>query len=200
MQTLIFATNNQHKIEEIRHVLQNRFRIITLAEAGIYTDIPEPHDTLEENAIEKSMVIHRMTGKDCFSEDTGLETEALGGLPGVRSARFAGETADAEANIDKLLSSLKGESNRRARFRTIICLLIGGKTHLFEGVCQGRIAEERKGSSGFGYDAVFVPDGSEKTFGEMNLEEKNSYSHRRKATDKLIAFLKNENDFLKEPS
>lgn len=189
MHTLIFATNNQHKINEIRSILKSGFSIITLAEAGINRDIPEPFETLEENALEKSRTIHLLTGKDCFSEDTGLETEALGGLPGVRSARFAGDNADAEANTDKLLQLLKGKENRRARFRTVISLILDGEQYRFEGVCEGSITESRKGSKGFGYDPVFIPDGSEKTFAEMDTEEKNVFSHRRKATDKLIEFL-----------
>lgn len=189
MHTLIFATNNQHKINEIRSILKSGFSIITLAEAGINRDIPEPFETLEENALEKSRTIHLLTGKDCFSEDTGLETEALGGLPGVRSARFAGDNADPEANTDKLLLMLREKENRRARFRTVISLILEGKQYQFEGVCEGRITGSRKGSKGFGYDPVFIPDGSEKTFAEMNTEEKNVFSHRRKATDKLIEFL-----------
>lgn len=189
MHTLIFATNNRHKIDEIRNVLQNRFRIITLKEAGIEKEIPEPHDSLEENALEKSMTIHRLTGSDCFSEDTGLETEALEGMPGVRSARFAGEQADAAANMEKLLVLMKGRENRRARFRTVISLILDEKSYCFEGICPGRIIEQPRGNGGFGYDPVFIPDGSEKTFAEMSLEEKNIFSHRRKATDALASFL-----------
>ena len=189
MHTLIFATNNQHKIDEIRAALGDRFVIITLKEAGIDKDIPEPHDTLEANASEKSGVIFKLTGKDCFSEDTGLEVEALNGEPGVNSARYAGEHRSFENNISKLLLNLEGQSNRMARFRTVISLIIGGKEWLFEGVCNGVITESEKGNNGFGYDPVFIPDGSDKRFAEMNMEEKNKFSHRKKALEKLVAFL-----------
>jgi len=189
MPTLIFATNNQHKAEEIRNVIGSRFTIVTLKEAGIDIDIPEPHDAIAANASEKSKVIFELTGKDCFSEDTGLETEALNGEPGVKSARYAGEGKDFQKNIDKLLANLAGKENRKARFITVISLLIDGKEHLFEGVCNGRIIEQQSGTGGFGYDPVFIPDGSDKTFAEMSMGEKNIFSHRRKATDKLIGFL-----------
>jgi XTP/dITP diphosphohydrolase len=186
---LIFATNNQHKISEIRQALPSWFSIITLSEAGIDTDIPEPHDTLQDNAAEKARVIHQMTGTDCFSEDTGLEVPALNNEPGVHSARYAGEDRSFQKNIEKLLFRLEGRTDREARFRTVICLLLGGKEHFFEGICPGRIAEQPSGAEGFGYDPVFVPEGAEKTFAEMSLEEKNSFSHRRKALDKLVVFL-----------
>lgn len=189
MDTLIFATNNQHKVDEIRLVLGNRFNIITLKEAGIDIDIPEPHDTLEANASEKSGTIYRLTGKDCFSEDTGLEVEALGGEPGVKSARYAGENRSFDANIDKLLHNLSAHANKKARFRTVISLVLNGKEFLFEGICNGNIVPERKGSNGFGYDPVFTPDGSEKTFAEMTMEEKSAFSHRKKAMQQLISFL-----------
>lgn len=187
--TILFATHNQHKADEIRAVLDPSIRIITLEEAGISKEIPEPFETLEENASVKSRTIYEWTGQDCFSEDTGLETEALGGEPGVKSARYAGENRSFDANIDKLLSALRGQENRNARFRTVISLLIGGKETLFEGLCAGRILEEKRGNQGFGYDPVFVPDGETRSFGEMSLEEKNRYSHRKKATEKLVAFL-----------
>lgn len=189
MRTLIFATNNQHKVAEIRAVLGNRFHIITLQEAGIDIDIPEPHDTLEANAQEKSQTIHRLTGQDCFSEDTGLEVPALNGEPGVKSARYAGDVRSFDANIDKLLGKLKGKTDRSARFRTVISLILGGEEYRFEGVCPGRIIDERKGNEGFGYDPVFVPEGSDRTFAEMSMEEKNKFSHRKKAMEKMIAFL-----------
>lgn len=189
MDTLIFATNNQHKVEEIRRVLGSRFHIITLQEAGIDIDIPEPHATLEENAREKAMVIHLLTGKNCFSEDTGLEIEALNGEPGVKSARYAGDGRDFSANIDKLLDKLAGATNRKARFRTVISLLLENKEYQFEGICNGQIIAGRRGTNGFGYDPVFIPDGSEKTFAEMDMEEKNRFSHRKKAMEKLIQFL-----------
>lgn len=190
--TLIFATNNQHKVDEIRSVIGNRFTVITLKEAGIDIDIPEPHDSLHENASEKSNTIFRITHQNCFSEDTGLEVEALNGEPGVKSARYAGEDKDFDANIQKLLQKLDGNTNRQAQFRTVISLILNEKEHLFEGICKGTIIHEKRGSSGFGYDPVFIPEGSEKTFAEMSLEEKNVFSHRRKATDLLIAFLKTQ--------
>jgi XTP/dITP diphosphohydrolase len=190
MTTLIFATNNQHKVEEIRSVIGNDFNIITLKEAGIDIDIPEPHDTLEKNASEKSSVIHQLTQKNCFSEDTGLEVDALNAAPGVLSARYAGDGKNFQKNIDKLLENLSGISNRKAQFRTVISLILNDHEILFEGICKGQIIEDQKGNKGFGYDPVFIPEGSDRTFAEMTMEEKNRFSHRRKATDQLIQFLK----------
>lgn len=189
MNTLIFATNNQHKADEIRAVLGENFNIITLKEAGINIDIPEPHDTLEANASEKSKTIFLLTNKDCFSEDTGLEVEAIKGEPGVKSARYAGTNRSFDENIEKLLINLSSTANRNARFRTIISLLINGNEYLFEGICKGKITLNRKGENGFGYDPVFIPDGSNKTFAEMDMTEKNKFSHRKKALQKLIEFL-----------
>jgi len=189
---LIFATNNQHKIEEIRSVIGNQFKIVTLKEAGIDFDIPEPHDTIEANASEKSKTIFNLTKQNCFGEDTGLEVKALNGEPGVKSARYAGDEKNFDANIDKLLTKLNGINNRVAQFKTVISLMWYEKEYLFEGITKGNIIHERKGSNGFGYDSVFIPEGSNKTFAEMELAEKNSYSHRRKATDKLIEFLKQQ--------
>jgi len=186
---LIFATNNQHKVEEIRHAVGNEFELLTMKEAGIDMDIPEPHDTLEKNATEKSSTIYRITGIDCFSEDTGLEVIALNGEPGVKSARYAGEDRSFQNNIDKVLQKLKDKADWSARFRTIISLIINGEETLFEGICQGKIIENARGTHGFGYDPIFVPDGSDKTFAEMELSEKDLYSHRAKATQKLVAFL-----------
>lgn len=186
---LIFATNNQHKVEEIRAILGNKFSIITLHEAGIDIDIPEPHDTLEANASEKSKVIYQLAGKNCFSEDTGLEVYALHGQPGVKSARYAGDSRSFDANIEKLLSKLAGRQDRNARFRAVISLLIEGREMLFEGICEGRIIEEKRGNRGFGYDPVFIPAGSDKTFAEMDMHEKTLYSHRARAVEKLVAFL-----------
>lgn len=186
---LIFATNNQHKVEEIRSVLGGELEIITLKEAGIDKDIPEPYDTLEENAAAKSRTIFEMTGLDCFSEDTGLEVAALKGEPGVKSARYAGGHRSFDANIEKLLANLAGMPDRRARFRTVISLLIAGRGTMFEGICEGRIIKEKKGVMGFGYDPVFIPDGADRTFAEMEINEKNRFSHRKKATEKLVAFL-----------
>jgi XTP/dITP diphosphohydrolase len=189
MQSIIFATNNKHKVSEIRSVLGDQFQIISLKEAGINIDIPEPHDTLEKNAQEKSRTIFSLTNKDCFSEDTGLEIDSLHGEPGVKSARYAGEEPDPNKNIDKVLENLSGSTNRNAQFRTVISLIFNGKEHQFEGICKGEITEARSGEQGFGYDSIFKPHGSIKCFGEMNMEEKNKYSHRKKATSKLIEFL-----------
>lgn len=186
---LIFATNNQHKVDEIRHVIDPSVSLLTLKEAGIDIDIPEPHDTLEANATEKSRAIYQMTNTSCFSEDTGLEVAALNGEPGVKSARYAGEDKAFDKNIDKLLDKLKDKPDTTARFRTVISLILDGKEKLFEGICTGKIIRQKKGQQGFGYDPVFVPDGSDKTFAEMPLEEKSQFSHRRKATEKLVAFL-----------
>jgi XTP/dITP diphosphohydrolase len=190
MKKLIFATNNQHKVDEIKVVLGNLFDITTLQEAAIDIDIPEPHDTLEANATEKSFTIHKLTNQNCFSEDTGLEVPSLNGEPGVKSARYAGDNRSFEANIDKLLNNMVSSVNRKAQFRTIISLILNGKEIQFEGICAGVILEERRGGKGFGYDPVFVPDGSEKTFAEMTMEEKNHFSHRKKAMTKMIEFLK----------
>lgn len=188
--TLIFATNNQHKADEIRVVLKGLFEIQTLKEAGIFIDIPEPHDTLEANASEKSTVIYGLTKGNCFSEDTGLEVDALNGEPGVRSARYAADGGSFKNNTEKLLHHLQNNSNRAAQFRTVISLVLDGKEHQFEGVCKGRIISEEKGTNGFGYDPVFIPDGADRTFAEMTMEEKTVYSHRKKATQQFIDFLK----------
>jgi XTP/dITP diphosphohydrolase len=192
MDTLIFATNNDHKVKEIRAVLGNSFTVIPLKEAGIFQDIPEPHNTLEANASEKSSVIYQLTGKDCFSEDTGLEIEALCGEPGVKSARYAGEGRDFRANVEKVLQNLAGKENRAARFRTIISLIINGKEYIFEGICPGHISLVPQGTEGFGYDPIFVPEGSDRCFADMSLAEKNRYSHRRKAVNQLVNFLKSQ--------
>ncbi|HEV8079619.1 MAG TPA: RdgB/HAM1 family non-canonical purine NTP pyrophosphatase [Chitinophagaceae bacterium] len=191
MDTLIFATNNQHKIDEIRSIPEIKFHIIGLKEAGIDIDIPEPYDTLEENATEKSTVIYKLTGLDCFSEDTGLEVEALNGVPGVKSARYAGNGKSFEKNIDKLLLKMKGKETRNAQFRTILSLILKGNEYKFEGICKGNILADSIGKKGFGYDPVFLPLESQRTFAEMDMEEKNKFSHRKKATDKMIDFLQN---------
>jgi XTP/dITP diphosphohydrolase len=188
---LIFATNNQHKVDEILSVLPLDFTVITLKQAGIDIDIPEPHETLQDNAAEKARTIYRMTQTDCFSEDTGLEVLALNNEPGVHSARYAGEEKSFQKNIEKLLFKLGKQENRVARFRTVICLILNGKEHFFEGACEGTITLAPKGEGGFGYDSVFIPTGSVKTFAEMPMEEKNLYSHRKKAVDKLVIFLNN---------
>ncbi|MGL6266894.1 MAG: RdgB/HAM1 family non-canonical purine NTP pyrophosphatase [Chitinophagaceae bacterium] len=189
MEKIIFATNNQHKVDEIRHYLDKSFEIITLQEAGIHIEIPEPHDTLEENAREKSTTIHEITKLNCFSEDTGLEVEALNGEPGVKSARYAGEKNDPERNMIKLLENLKGIENRKARFRTVISLILHNEEFQFTGICKGEIQLSPSGTHGFGYDPIFVPEGGKKTFAEMDKNEKNRFSHRRKAMDKLLLFL-----------
>ncbi len=189
---LVFATNNQNKVDEIKKVIGDQFNIITLKEAGIDIDIPEPHDTLEANATEKSQTIFTLTGKDCFSEDTGLEVFALNGEPGVKSARYAGEGRNFQANIDKLVQKLEGISNRDAQFRTVVSLILSGKEYQFEGICKGSIITEQKGLQGFGYDPVFVPAGTDKTFAEMTMDEKNQFSHRKKAIAKLLQFLKDQ--------
>lgn len=193
MLTLIFATNNANKALEINAVLGKDFKIITLKEAGINIDIPEPYDTLEENASEKSGVIYQLTGKDCFSEDTGLEVEALNGEPGVKSARYAGENKSSEDNINLLLQNMEGKQNRLAQFRTIISLRLDNQEYKFEGICKGSIIAERRGVNGFGYDPIFVPEGSKLTFAEMDMKEKNLYSHRKKAVEKLVAFIGKDN-------
>ncbi len=190
MNTIIFATNNQQKVAEVRAILNNKFKILSLKEAGIDIDIPEPFDSLEENALEKASVIYQLNNQNCFSEDTGLEVEALNGEPGVKSARYAGNERSFENNIDKLLSKLAGKENRKAQFRTVICLIINEKVKFFEGKCKGIIIAERRGFSGFGYDPVFIPHGSGKAFAEMTMDEKNIFSHRRKAIEKLTGYLK----------
>lgn len=190
MNTIIFATNNENKVSEVRAILDETFRILSLKEAGIDIDIPEPYDSLEENAREKAIVIRRLTQQNCFAEDTGLEVKSLNGEPGVKSARYAGEDRSFENNIDKLLSKLDNQENRKGQFRTIICLICNGKEKIFEGICKGTIIAERRGISGFGYDPVFIPEGSTKTFAEMTMAEKNIFSHRKKAMEKLTTYLK----------
>ncbi len=188
--TIIFASNNQHKADEIKKIIGDSFHILTLRDANINIDIPEPYDTLEANASQKAYTIHKLSDKNCFSEDTGLEVEELNGEPGVHSARYAGEGRDFKANIDKLLQNMQGKQNRKARFRTVIALIWHTHEYCFEGICEGTIIDTPRGGQGFGYDPVFVPNGSDKTFAEMSMDEKNKYSHRRKAVDKLVEFLK----------
>ena len=190
MQQLIFASGNRHKAEEIEAALPTGFRIMIMKEAGITEDIPEPFDTLEENSKHKADFLYNRLQQDCFAEDTGLEVEALNGEPGVKSARYAGDGRDFDANIDKLLTTLQCSTNRRARFRTVFSLIRNGELFQFEGICNGTILENRAGTGGFGYDPVFLPDGSDKAFGEMTMEEKNKYSHRKKGLDLMIQFLK----------
>lgn len=192
MEDLIFATHNENKVKEVAAVLNHRFEIRSLSQLGITTEIEEPYETIKENAIEKARVVEQLTGLNCFAEDTGLEVTALHGEPGVKSARYAGENRDFDANIDKLLSKLHDVKDRSARFITIVCLRRNGEQFIFEGECKGTIIAQRRGSGGFGYDSIFVPEGDAKTFAEMDLDEKNQYSHRRKAIEKLVAFLEKQ--------
>mgnify|MGYP003292081703 CR=1 FL=1 len=189
MKQIVFATNNPHKVEEVRNKLNGLFEIRTLSEIGCTDDIPETADTLQGNAGQKSHYLFDRFHCDCFADDTGLEVEALDGAPGVYSARYAGPDKDSEANIDKLLAELDGKANRRAKFRTVISLILDGKEYLFEGSVSGTILTERHGKQGFGYDPVFQPDGFERSFAELSMEEKNKISHRGKAVEKLIRFL-----------
>lgn len=174
---------------EFKRILKNKFEILTLEDAGISESISEPFDSLEENAFQKSSVIYELTKTNCFGEDTGLEVPALGGKPGVKTARYAGENATSAMNIAKLLTALKDQKDRSARFRTVISLIVDGAEHRFEGVCEGKISTVLAGSDGFGYDPVFIPEGSEKTFAEMDGAEKDKFSHRRKALEKMGSFL-----------
>src|SRR6056297_2318307 len=186
---IVFATNNQNKINEIQQMLGNEFNLLSLADVGISGDIPEDYFTLEENALQKAQIIYQQTGKNCFADDTGLEIEALNGEPGVLSARYAGNEKSAEKNMQKVLRALAGIQNRKAQFRTIIALIYQGKEYLFEGKVKGEILPVKKGNEGFGYDPIFSPDGMEKSFAQMNLNIKNKISHRAKATTKLVNFL-----------
>jgi len=191
---LIFASNNPHKLQELRSAVGSNLEIISLKDAGIWQELPEPFQTLKENARSKAEFIHQLTGENCFSEDTGLEVDALGGEPGVHSARYAGDPPNPANNMRKLLRAMADASNRRARFRTVICLIMHGNEHFFEGRCEGQLLRSATGEGGFGYDPIFRPDGSEKSFAEMNAEEKNLFSHRRKAGDLLIAFLRTQTE------
>ena len=186
---LVFATNNAHKLEEIRAILGNSIEILSLADIHCHADIPETADTLEGNARQKSRYVYEHYGLDCFADDTGLEVEALGGAPGVHSARYAGDAHNSEANMKKLLKDMEGIENRKAQFRTVFVLIIDGKEHLFEGIVKGEITKNRKGTSGFGYDPIFIPEGYTQTFAEMGNELKNKISHRALATNKLCKFL-----------
>ena len=189
MRTLIFATNNRHKLQEVSEMLKGIVNIRSLAEMGLEGDIPETADTLQGNALQKAQWVYDRTGMDCFADDTGLEVEALGGAPGVYSARYAGEHCSFDDNIDKLLAALDGEINRRADFRTVICLIENGEPRYFEGRVDGVILTERYGKEGFGYDPVFLPDRFAVSFAEMPLEVKNSISHRGRAVQALVEYL-----------
>ena len=190
MKRIVFATNNQHKLQEIRDILGSGYEVVSLKEIGCDVDIPETGNTLEENALQKAQYIYDHYHVSCFADDTGLEVEALDGAPGVYSARYAGgEGHDAQANMLKLLHELEGKENRKAQFRTAISLILDGKEYLFEGVIKGEIIREKRGDSGFGYDPVFKPEGYERTFAELGNDIKNKISHRALAVQKLCEFL-----------
>jgi len=186
---LVFASNNEHKIREINSLLGNHIKLLSLQDINITEDIPEEEPLLEGNALSKARYVFNATGLDVFADDTGLEIEALDGKPGVHSARFAGENKDSSANIDKVFSMLGDSANRKARFRTVIALILDKKEFLFEGIVTGTITKDRRGTEGFGYDPIFIPDGKSLTFAEMGLAEKNSVSHRARAFAKLKEFL-----------
>lgn len=192
MKNIVFATNNKNKLREIRDIVGSKYNILSLSDINCHEDIPETADTIEGNALLKARFVKEKYGYDCFADDTGLEVEALDNRPGVYSARFAGEDCNSENNINKLLSELEGIENRKARFCTVIALMKGDTEEEFEGVIYGNISHERHGEGGFGYDKVFVPENYEKTFAEMLPEEKNSISHRAKATRLLIEYLNKE--------
>ena len=189
---LVFASNNKNKIQEIQALVPNIIQIVSLEEIGCIEDIPETADTIEGNAILKANYVTEKYGYDCFADDTGLEVDALNGAPGVYSARYAGEQKDANDNMDKLLSELKDESNRKANFKTVIALNLNGKQNLFTGIINGKIIEEKIGTNGFGYDPIFVADGFDKTFAELSMEEKSTISHRGIAVKELILFLQKQ--------
>jgi len=190
MKSIVFATNNQHKIKEIQAILGDHFKIIHLSEIGCNEDIPETSQTIEGNAMQKALYVSEKYKVDWFADERGLEVEALGGQPGVKSARYAGPGHDFDANVTKLLKELNGHLSRRARFKTVISLITSDNEMLFEGIINGIITTERRGKGGFGYDPVFIPDGYEKTFAEMSTELKNTISHRAIATQRLIKYLK----------
>lgn len=190
MKKLVFATNNQHKLEEVRAVLADKLEIISLNELGCFDDIPETADTLEGNALIKAQYIYEKFGLDCFADDTGLEVDALGGEPGVYSARYAGEDNNARNNMHKLLKNLGENSNRTAHFRTVIALIEGDEIRYFEGKINGQIAYEPRGDAGFGYDPIFIPEGYNISFAEIGAEVKNTISHRALAVGKLTEYLK----------
>lgn len=187
---LVFATNNKHKLQEVRDIIGSGVEILSLADIDCTDDIPETADTLDGNALIKARYIFDKYGLNCFADDTGLEVEALGGAPGIYSARYAGEGHDSEANMNKLLENLTGENNRSAQFRTVIALIIDGEEKLFNGIVKGEITREKRGASGFGYDPIFVPEGYKESFAQMESSTKNSISHRYRATKQLSDYLK----------
>lgn len=185
----VFATNNAHKLQEVTAILGERIELLSMKDINCQTDIPETADTLEGNALLKARFIFENYQMDCFADDTGLEVEALNGAPGVYSARYAGDDHNSEANMKKLLRDMEGVENRKARFRTVFALIVDGKEHLFEGIVKGEIIKTRRGTSGFGYDPIFIPEGYTQTFAEMGNDLKNKISHRALATNKLCRFL-----------
>lgn len=189
---IVFATNNKHKLSEIREIMGSKYEVLSLNDINCYEEIEETAETIEGNALLKAHFISEKYGYDCFADDTGLEVEALNGAPGVYSARYAGENHDSEANMNKLLKELRGMENRKSRFLTVIALVIKGKTITFEGIINGNIIDYPIGDNGFGYDPIFMPENSNKTFAQMTSEEKNLISHRAIATKKLIEYLKKE--------
>lgn len=190
MNKLVIATNNAHKLEEIKAVVGDKFEILSLAELGCFEEIPEDSDTLEGNALQKARYIYEKYGVDVFADDTGLEVVALDGRPGVHTARYAyPDRNDTEANVSKILDELKEKNDRRAQFRTVIALILKGEEHIFEGKVEGFVATERRGTDGFGYDPVFSPEDTGKTFAELGVDVKNTMSHRARAVQKLCAFL-----------
>ena len=191
---LVFATNNRHKLNEVRAIVGDRVEVLSLNDIDCHDDIPETADTLQGNALIKAHYIYEKYGVDCFADDTGLEVEALDGAPGVYSARYAGEECDSEANMHKLLHNLTGKNNRNAQFRTLIALIIKGEEKLFNGIVKGTITEEKMGDSGFGYDPIFIPEGFSESFAQMSSEQKNSISHRYRATEQLSNYLKEKYD------
>ncbi len=192
MKQIVFATNNKNKLREMREIMEGLYEVLSLDDIGCHEEIIEDADTIEGNAKIKADFVTNKYHVDCFADDTGLEVEALGGAPGVYSARYAGEHCSYQDNVDKMLAAMKGKTNRKAAFRTIIALNLNGESHYFEGRCDGKISEAQCGNEGFGYDPIFIPDGYTKTFAEMGHEVKNAISHRGRATQKLIAFLKEE--------
>jgi len=190
MNELIFATNNKNKLSELKQIIGTKFKLLSLSDINYSKEIPEDYETLAENALQKARTIHEYSDKNCFADDTGLEIDALNGEPGVYSARFAGENATYEDNVQKTLKLLKGKTNRTARFKTVIALILENKEYLFEGMVEGEITEEKHGDEGFGYDPIFRPKGKNKTFAEMSGEEKHAISHRGRAVEKLVEFLK----------
>jgi XTP/dITP diphosphohydrolase len=190
MKKLVMATANPNKIIEIQSKIGKKYQFLSLSEIGCTEEIPETSDSIEGNALQKARYVYENFGFNCFSEDTGLEIDALDGAPGVITARYAGENKDPHANMEKVLSELHGNSNRKARFKTVIALKIDSNEFLFEGIVYGTISEEKKGEKGFGYDPIFIPDGYDRTYAEMSLEEKNIMSHRALAVEKLKIFLK----------